>query len=285
MRLFYGFVGLAFALSLVLYPMLAVTFPTGAPPGFNGAPGGNGDCTACHFSFAVNSGTGSVSIDAPATFMPGQTITLSVSVDNTTDPFPDGLGRQQGFELSVQDPGGNDVGTLVLVDTDNTQFASGDAAYVTHTFGGIQLDTWEVQWTAPLGTDAPDEVTFYVAGNAGNGGEGSAGDYVYTTSTTVMKTTVANEGEAAPLVARLDAVYPNPFASSATVAFTLARPMPVAVRLYDSLGRAVRVLAEGPRGAGAHELQVPAGDLPPGVYFVEVRTAEGTDVRPVTLAR
>ncbi len=284
MRLVYGFVGVVFTLALVLYPLMAVSFSSGAPPGFNGAPGGNGNCTACHFSFDVNSGTGSVSIDAPKTFLPNQTISFTVSVDNTTDPFPDGAGSQQGFQVSVQDPDGNDVGTLVIADAANTRFADKEGLYVTHTSDGIQLDTWEVQWTAD-GPRGPTEVTIYVAGNAGNGGEGPGGDYIYTASQTMTRMEVANEDEAAPLVARLDAVYPNPFASSATVVFTLERPMRVELTLYNGVGQAVQVLAQGTRAAGSHQVNVSAEELPAGVYFVEVRTAEGTDVRPITLVR
>ncbi len=285
MRFLYGLVGVAFALALVLYPMLAVTFPEGAPPGYNGAPGApGGNCTSCHFSFELNSGTGSVSIDAPATFAPGETITFTVAVDNTTEPVPDGLGLRQGFEVSVQD-GETIVGTLGLADTGNTQFASGDGNYVTHTEDGNQLSEWTVQWTAPADSVAPESVTIYAAGNAGNGGEGFFGDYIYTDSTVVTRRTVANEDEAAPLAARLEAVYPNPVTAAATVAFTLDRPRPVAVTLYDGLGRTVRVLSEGPRAAGPHTLRLATDGLPAGVYFVEVRTADGADLRPVTVVR
>ncbi len=285
MRLLYGFLGVAFALALVLYPLLAVTFPEGAPPGFNGAPGApGGNCTSCHFSFPLNSGTGSVSISAPETFTPGDTLTFTVAVDNTTEPLPDGFGPRQGFEVSVQ-VGEEIVGTLVIADTINTQFAGMDTSYVTHTFEGNQVAEWTVQWVAPADSVAPDAVTIYAAGNAGNGGQSFFGDYIYTDSTVVAKRTVATEGEAAPLAARIAAVYPNPFASAATVAYTLDRPMPVAVTLYDGLGRAVRVLAEGARGAGPHEVRLAAGGLPAGVYFVEVRTEVGSEVRPVTLVR
>ncbi len=284
MRLLYGFVGVALALALVLYPLMAVSFSFGAPPAFNGAPGGNGDCRACHRSFDLNSGTGSVMIDVPATFAPGDTLTFTVSVDNTTEPDPDGVGRQQGFEVSVQDPDQSDVGTLGLVDDTVTQFADGEGRYVTHEEAGNTLTEWTVEWTAPA-EDAPDAVTFYVAGNAGNGDEGPDGDYIYTTTATVARASVASEDAAGPLVARLDAVYPNPSAGAATAAFTLDRPGPVTVTLYDGLGRTVRVLADGARAAGAHTVDVAADGLPSGVYFVEVRTAEGADVRPVTVAR
>lgn len=283
MRLVYGLVGTLLALGFVLYPALAISFSSGAPAAWNGSPGSNGVCTACHTSFDLNSGTGSVSIEAPESFVPGETLSFTVAVDNTTPLFPDAPHLRQGFEVSVHDADGNHVGELGLVDADHTQFASGDSSYVTHTAAGNELAEWTVAWTAPA--DAPDAVTFYVAGNAGNGGNGSEGDYIYTTELTVPRMTVSNEDEAAPLVARVDAVYPNPFARTATVDYTLERALPVTVTLYDGLGRAVRVLEEGARSAGAHTVRVEAGDLPAGVYFVEVRTPESRTARPLTLNR
>ena len=279
----YGFAGVLLTLGFVLYPALAISFSFGAPAAWNGSPGSNGVCTACHSSFELNSGTGSVSIAAPESFVPGETISIVIAVDNTTPLFPGAPHLRQGFEVSVHDADGNHVGAFEITDAEHTQFAGGDSSYVTHTGAGNELSEWTMNWTAP--EDAPDAVTFYVAGNAGNGGESSLGDYIYTTELTVPRTTVANEDEAAPLVARVEAVYPNPFVRTATVDYTLERPLPVTVTLYDGLGRAVRVLEEGARSAGAHAVRVEAGDLPAGVYFVEVRTPESSVTRPLTLAR
>ena len=287
MRFVYGFAGVLLAFGFVLYPILAVSYSSGAPPGFNGGPnesgGFNPACVVCHSSFALDSGTGSVSITAPASFVPGETISIEIAVVNTTPPLDGGVGSRQGFELSAQLADGTHVGELVPVDAENTQIASGDPRYLTHTTTGNQLSSWTVEWIAP--EDAPEEVTFYVAGNAGNGGEGPAGDYIYTDAVTVPRMNVANEDGAAPLAVRIDAVYPNPFVASAQVAYTLERAEPVTVTLYDGVGRVVRVLEDGVRGAGAHTAPVEAQGLAAGVYFVEVRTAEARMTRPLTLGR
>lgn len=288
MRFVYGFAGVFLALGLVLYPMLAVSYSSGAPAPFNGGPSSestfNPTCVVCHGSFALDSGTGSVSIDAPATFVPGETLSFTVTVDNTTPALPDGVGNRQGFQVSAQLPDGTHVGELVLADTDATKFADGNPDYVTHTAAGNQLSTWTVEWTAPT-EDVPGAVTFYAAGNAGNGGDGPGGDYIYTTTATVERSSVANEAETAPLVARIDAVYPNPFVESATVAYTLEEALPVTVTLYDGVGRVVRTLDDGVRGAGAHTLRLDGIGLAAGVYFVEVRTPETRTTRPLTLGR
>ena len=56
------------------------------PPSHTGAPG-EANCTACHTSFPVNSGTGGVTITGlPANYRPGQVvpITVTVSQDGNT---------------------------------------------------------------------------------------------------------------------------------------------------------------------------------------------------------
>lgn len=284
MRFAYGLAGLALVLAFVFYPILVLSFSSGAQAERNGSPvslaNGGGDCTLCHTSFEVNSGTGSVTIDAPKTFMPGETITFTVTVDNTTPPV--GTESRQGFQVSVEDDAAvAHVGTFVIVDDENTQ-VMGDN-YVTHKSAGTGQSTWSVGWTAP--EDAPETVTIYAAGNAANFNFGPSGDYIYTTSETMQRAAVSNEPEATPLAARLDAIYPNPFAESATVAFTLDRAMEVTVTLYDGVGRAVRTLRSGQSAAGPQTVDVRAGDLAAGTYFVQVRSEVGTEVLPVTLAR
>lgn len=285
MRFVYGLAGLVLVLAFVSHPVLVMSFSSGAPAAFNGSPvslaNGGGDCTACHGSFELNSGTGSVSINAPMTFVPGETVTFTVAVDNTTPPA-NGTDLKQGFQVSVEDDAaGAHVGTLVILDETNTQFAT--ETYVTHTDVGNAESTWTVGWTAP--DDAPDEVTIYVAGNAANFNFSPTGDYIYTDSFTMTRNPVANEDAAAPLAARFESVYPNPAVSSATVAYTLDRPLAVTVTLFDGVGRTVRVLENGARGAGTHTVAVNADGLSAGTYFVQIRSEAGTEVRPLTVSR
>lgn len=283
MRLFYSLCIAVLALAFVLAPDLVLSSSGGAPDNHSGSPlSGTATCAVCHSSFEVNSGSGSVTIEAPERFVPGETITFTVTVDNTTPPI--GVDVRQGFEVSVEDDAAEEhAGTLVIVDDTNTRFAAGNEAFVTHTSAGNLESTWTVGWTAP--EDAPESVTIYAAGNAANFDFSTSGDYVYTTSFTMQRQDVANEPEATPLAARLDAVYPNPFADAATVSYTLDRPMAVTLTLYDGVGRVVRVLEEGTRGAGPHTVPVEAGALPAGTYFVQIRSEVGTEVRALTLAR
>ncbi len=287
MRFVYGLAVLALVLAFVSYPVLVMSLSSGAPTAFNGSPvsiaNGGGLCSTsgCHSSFEPNTGTGSVTIDAPATFAPGETVTFTVTVDNTTPPA-DGTNLRQGFMVSVEDDAAEaHVGTLVIVDDTNTQLSTAD--YVTHTSMGNLETTWTMSWTAS--DNPPPSVTIYAAGNASNFNFAPNGDYIYTDSFTMTRGTVANEAEATPLAARLDAVFPNPFAETTTVAYTLDRTMEMTVTLYDGVGRVIRVLEAGTRGAGAHTVSVEADGLAAGTYFVQIRSEAGAEVQALTVAR
>ncbi|HEX8386298.1 MAG TPA: FlgD immunoglobulin-like domain containing protein, partial [Rubricoccaceae bacterium] len=100
---------------------------------------------------------------------------------------------------------------------------------------------------------------------------------------------VASEAPAPAGGLAVDAVRPNPAASSAAVAYTLDAPADVSVEVFDVTGRRVQTLASGPRSAGHHETEVVASDLAPGIYAVRVvaRGAAGlhTVTRRITVAR
>ncbi|HLT47967.1 MAG TPA: LamG-like jellyroll fold domain-containing protein [Rubricoccaceae bacterium] len=78
---------------------------------------------------------------------------------------------------------------------------------------------------------------------------------------------------------------PNPFATSTAVLFALGQATPVRLSVWDVAGARVAVLYDGPLGAGRHEVVWDAGDLPSGVYFVQLQTPETRLTHKVTLAR
>lgn len=156
--------------------------------GSNGSPG-EGTCASgsCHNSFALNSGAGSVSINVVglvggSMYVPGQVYTVSVTVQQAGfGLFGFGLeslqasGANAGAWTPASDShilnasiGGNSRATIAQID--NSGFSS-------------NTRTWTFTWTAPS-TALP--VTMYAAGNAANGNGGTAGDYIYTSSLSLM---------------------------------------------------------------------------------------------------
>lgn len=286
-------VGFAAFLAVAAIPFYAQSYPFGAPAGFDGHVLEGGEartCTVCHSSFALNSGTGSVTISAPSAVLPGQTVPITITVDNTTPPS-EGATVRQGFQVSVRDhaaplPGGEGafVGTLTVTDPVNTGDAiGGEGNYVGHTQAGTAQSSWTFDWTAPA--EEGVTATLYAVGNAGSGGDGSEGDYIYSATATINVTTVA--GEAAPAAAPfgLSAPSPNPVRGTATSRLTLAEASTVAVAIVDGRGRTVRALPTERLGAGAHTLRLPATGLAPGTYFVVVEAAGGRQTQPLVVAR
>ena len=292
--------GLAAFAALAAVPYLAQTYPQGAPAGFNGQNlegGAPRTCgvSGCHSSYALNSGTGGVSIQAPATVAPGATVPITVTVVNTTPPAP-GAQAVQGFLASVRDHAqplpngeGDFVGTTTITDAVNTRRPFGDPRYVTHSETGTLQTTWTFDWTAP---DSPTTATVYVAGNAANGGDlpaepgnNAAGDYIYTATATITVMTVAASDAPDARALALSAPHPNPARGSASARLTLASAATVAGRIVDGRGRTVRTLTTERWGAGAHTLRLDAAGLAPGTYFVVVEADGARQTQPLVVAR
>jgi hypothetical protein len=75
---------------------------------------------------------------------------------------------------------------------------------------------------------------------------------------------------------RLDSVYPNPFNSSTSVRIGLPATAEVAVRIFDSMGRLCAEPLSGRLQAGYHEVTWSPGQLPSGMYLVELVTPDGS---------
>lgn len=151
--------------------------------GVTGAPG-EGTCNQffCHSSFPLNSGDGSFTITAPASYLPGELLTINVDLQ---DPGQ----LRWGFELTVLEIATLPVGDIIVTDPMRTQKSGIFRQYIKHTSAGTDSGVvnispgWSFQWQAPAIAAGP--VTFYAAGNAANGIMFNLGDFIYTTSTTV----------------------------------------------------------------------------------------------------
>ena len=80
-------------------------------------------------------------------------------------------------------------------------------------------------------------------------------------------------------------VFPSPMTESASVAYSLAEPTEVEIRIVDLSGRVVRSTFLGTRPAGAGTARLPATGLAAGVYFVSLRTAEYQVNRSLVVGR
>jgi hypothetical protein len=62
--------------------------------------------------------------------------------------------------------------------------------------------------------------------------------------------------------------YPNPFNPSTNIKYSVPRTSYVKINLYDIIGNKIKTIDEGIKTAGIHQLELSAGDLSSGVYFV-----------------
>jgi hypothetical protein len=166
----------------------AFAFRSSPPAGRTGSPASGGlTCAQCH---SDPTGAGSVQLlGAPATYQADQVYGLRVRVH---DPTATRTGA--GFEVSVEDGGGQHVGSLIVLDPTHTQFHQpGPANWIHHTATGVNnsIPSWSsmsnaaeyiLAWQAPSSDLGP--VTFWVVGNAINNNGQPDGDKVYATNVT-----------------------------------------------------------------------------------------------------
>lgn len=81
----------------------------------------------------------------------------------------------------------------------------------------------------------------------------------------------------------LESVGPNPFRERAEIRFSLSRPEPVDVSLFDVSGRLVERLADETLPAGRHQVKLDGQGKSAGVYFVKVTAGAETVTRKVVL--
>jgi hypothetical protein len=81
------------------------------------------------------------------------------------------------------------------------------------------------------------------------------------------------------------ASYPNPFNPVTKISFSISFPGQVSLKVYDMLGRGVRVLVEGFMASGKHEVSFDASTLPSGIYLYKLQAGSETLVQKMVLLR
>ncbi|HMB89553.1 MAG TPA: T9SS type A sorting domain-containing protein, partial [Rhodothermales bacterium] len=95
----------------------------------------------------------------------------------------------------------------------------------------------------------------------------------------------SKQAAAARPAVHLAPAYPNPFNPEARFTLTLDEAQPVAVTVYDVLGRVVARLHEGPLAAGQHTFRFGDATWASGLYIYEVVGANLRQTHTITLLR
>ena len=106
------------------------------------------------------------------------------------------------------------------------------------------------------------------------------GQFFDSTSGASPRVTTADK----PLAHAFDA-YPNPFNPQTTIRYGLPEASYVKLVVYDVLGRQVRVLVDGAREAGTHEVTFDASSLPSGMYVYRIEAGPYAATRTMLLMK
>lgn len=79
--------------------------------------------------------------------------------------------------------------------------------------------------------------------------------------------------------------FPNPFNPSTIIAFDLAQPTPVKLKVFDVTGREVAVLTNQVFQAGAHKIVFTPNGLAAGAYFYRIEAGEFAQTKKLTLLK
>jgi hypothetical protein len=93
------------------------------------------------------------------------------------------------------------------------------------------------------------------------------------------------ENELQPLTYNLEQNYPNPFNPSTTISYSIPASSFVTLKVFDILGNEISSLVNEEMSAGNYEVEFNAVNLPSGVYFYRLQTANFVETRKMVLMK
>lgn len=236
--------------------------------GYTNSPGEQ-NCTACHNSFALNSGGGSISISTTPSitasgYTPGATYTVDVTVSKTgVNLF--------GFGTEILTSTNTNAGTISVLNSTQTKLLnSGARRNIVHQLnGGTGTDskTFSFQWVAPA---TAGSATIYAAGLAANGNNQSSSDYVYTASLPISSP-ASSVGLKEYNLSSTVSIYPNPARESVTLSYQLDKDALVECSLSGLNGQRITDFYSEQQRAGGYDqtLRIPSS-VQSGLYLLHL---------------
>lgn len=256
--------------------------------GYTGSPGENScNASGCHTGFTINDPSGSITIFAPTLtnwqYIPGTVYPIQVTVTRSAN-------SKFGFGFEALQASGANGGTLSITNATQTQLktavVSGNARtnVVHRNNGGLSAGshTFTFNWTAPLSNIG--NVTFYAAGNAANGLNNTAGDYIFKTSQVVTPTAVGLN-EPSNLVTDFT-LFPNPVSENFQVKFTMQKNASAAILLTNLLGETVQIFHNQNFHQGNHSFKLNLNEgVENGIYLLQISSENRIDSKKVVVIR
>ena len=149
-------------------------------------------------------------------------------------------------------------------------------------------NTGSYAWTVP--DEISNSVKVRITSADGEKADESRG--VFTIGRRASEGTAVEEetATAAPGSFNLEQNYPNPFNSNTVIRFSLARDLPVRLRIYNLAGQQVASLVDEDRAAGPYEARWDGRSdtgkvLPSGTYLYELQAGDLSSTRKLVLLR
>lgn len=80
-------------------------------------------------------------------------------------------------------------------------------------------------------------------------------------------------------------VYPNPFNSQSKIDVILGRESNLEIKIYDLLGREISNIVNGKFRSGKYSFVIDGSNLSSGVYFLRIKSNEGTQMKKIILIK
>jgi len=271
-----------FAISLLAILTSGTTDDNGKA-GYTNSPGESNCTVGCHSTFALNSGSGSVSVTSNIPsweYTPGQSYSISLTVAHTGRSLF-GLGFE-ALTSTNANAGTLTAGTGSQIKTKTVSGVS--RRNIVHQLGGgsgtTDSHTFTFSWLAP--TAGTGNVTFYYAGVAADGSNGNKQDYVYTGSQVVTEF-VAPSGVHELVNGVNDVrIYPNPVKNEFILNYSLAENARVESGIYSLTGQLVQVISNDNQTKGHQSELVNLNEnIGTGVYILYIRAGETTRTQKI----
>jgi flagellar hook assembly protein FlgD len=96
---------------------------------------------------------------------------------------------------------------------------------------------------------------------------------------------LGSEDGSLPVEFALHPAYPNPFNPSTMISFDVPELQNVSVQIFNITGQLIETLINGNIESGKHKVLWDAGNLPSGIYFVQLKSGDKTINQKLTLLK
>ena len=101
----------------------------------------------------------------------------------------------------------------------------------------------------------------------------------------ITSTPTGVKNASSPSVFKLHQNYPNPFNSSTIITFSIPEKERVTLKIFDILGREIKVLLDEELVKGVHKIKFDASQLSSGIYFYRLNSSNHIDTKKLMVLK